>query len=290
MRFVFVLLLALSYSCSAPAPSMIEKVERLNLNTIDGSIQTYYSSGYKERAETTLNLLHKSIKFYEDNFDVEQSFALAVIDSISWKKITQIPYGLPFVSGPPYIVCVPANSNNVLSEIILTALDGYELSTQNAMTKEEIVNLFVSLIGFHELGHIYANAYGISFPNKWIFEFAATYFAYLYLEQNFPKQNGIWVDVSEILAKELEPSYTSLNDFEEMYVKVGVENYAWYQAVFLARVEQVYRQQGIAFLKELKGYKWPSSSASEYLNELETISSGFIGWAQNNRLQNYASN
>jgi hypothetical protein len=68
---------------------------------------------------------------------------------------------------------------------------------------------------------MYANAYGISFPNKWTYEFAATYFAYFYLDQNFPKQSEIWFDVSKILVKELTPRYTSLNDFEEMCVRVG---------------------------------------------------------------------
>jgi len=287
LLFLLILLFILTCSCSdSNAPSMLEKVARLNLKTIDRSIKTYYVNGYKQRAETTLNVLHKSIKFYEKNFDVKQSFALAIIDSSSWEKITQIPYGLPFVSGPPYIVCLPANSNNALSEIIFTALDGYELNTQNGMSQEEIVNLFISLIGFHELGHIYANAYGISFPNKWTFEFAATYFAYFYLEQNFPRQSEIWVDVSEILVKELEPSNTSLNDFEEMYVRVGVENYAWYQAAFLVRVMEVYRQQGIEFLRKLKKHQWPSNSPSEYLNEMENISSGFVKWAQNYHLQN----
>ncbi|MFW6370430.1 MAG: hypothetical protein ACOC10_04410 [Bacteroidota bacterium] len=280
-----VLLSMLTGSCDDNAPSMLEKVEHLNLRTIDGSIETYYPEGYKERAETTLEVLHKSTGFYEENFDVRQSFALAVIDSGSWGKITQIPYGLPFVSGPPYIVCLPADTNNSLSEIILTAMDGYELNTQHGMTQEEIVNLFISLIGFHELGHIYARAYGISFPNNWIFEFAATYFAYFYLEQNFPGQSEIWGDVSEILVKELEPSHTSLKDFEEMYVGVGVENYAWYQAVFLGRVEEVYRQQGIEFLRELKNHHWAPGSSPEYLNEMENISSGFMRWAQNHHLQ-----
>ncbi|MCF8231425.1 MAG: hypothetical protein K9J27_04480 [Bacteroidales bacterium] len=264
---------------------MLEKVERLNLKTIDGNIKTYYAPGYKESAESTSNLLHKSMQFYEEHFDVWQSFALAVIDSGRWIKITQIPYGLPFVSGPPNIVCLPANSNNTLSEIILTAMEGHELHTQNEMTHEEIVNLFISLIGFHELGHIYADAYGINFPNKWIFEFAATYFAYFYLEQNFPGHSKIWMDVSEILAEELAPSHTSLNDFEEMYVRVGIKNYAWYQAVFMARVKEVYQQQGKEFLEKLKKHQWTSGSSSGYLNEMENISSGFTDWAQKYRLQ-----
>jgi len=288
-----VLIFLLISACSGnkgQAPSMLEKVARLNLRTTDGVIKAYYANGYKERAEATIDLLQKSKKFYEENFDVRQSFALAILDSGHWEEITQIPYGLPFVSGPPYIVCLPADANNALSEIILTAVDGYGLTTRHEMSQDEIVQLFISLIGFHELGHIYANAYGISFPNKWIYEFAATYFAYLYLEQNHPGHSEIWGNVSEILVKELAPSRTSLSDFEEMYVRVGIENYAWYQAVFLVRVMEVYQQQGMGFITKLKGHQWPSEAPSEYLNEMEKISPGFVGWARNHHLQDHESN
>jgi hypothetical protein len=289
LRIVMILLFVLASSCSSPAPSALEKITHLNLNTIDGNVKTYYSNGYETRARKILELLHQSLKFFEDNFNIRQSFTLAVIDSSNWGQITSIPYGLPFVSGPPYVVCIPANSDNVLSGIVAEAIDQYGLNAHYGMTKEEIVSLFVSLIGFHELGHIYTNEFGISFPNRWTFEFAATYFAYFYLEQNFPVQGGIWIDVSKILEKELNPHYTSLNDFERMYVRVGVENYAWYQVVFLLRVREVYMEQGIGFLEKLKGHQWPSASESEYLNDMESISPGFITWAQKNQLQNFDS-
>ncbi len=162
----------------------------------------------------------------------------------------------------------------------MTAINGYELDSQYGMTNDEIVNLFVSLIGFHELGHIYANAYGISFPNRWTYEFAATYFAYSYIDQGFQKERDIWIDVSEILVKEINPRYTSLNDFEEMYVSVGVENYAWYQVVFLLRVKELYKEQGINFLNNLKNHQWGSTSKYHYLNEMEEIGSGFKAWTQ----------
>lgn len=280
----FGLFLLMPCSCKRGNPSMLEKVKQLNLQTIEGNIKTYYPEGYENSAMSSLAFLSESISFYEQNFKVRQSFALAILDSNEWVTITDIPYGLPFVSGPPYVVCLPANSKNILSEIILEACEGYEVNMQNALTKEEMVNLFVSFIGFHELGHIYASEYGISFPNKWIFEFAATYFAYDYLENNFPEHSRLWVELSGILAKELEPSKTSLNDFEELYVKVGVENYAWYQVVFLARVAEVYKQHGTTFPEKLKKQQWPANSTSIYLNEMESLSSGFMSWAKDYHL------
>lgn len=279
-HFILLLTLFISNSCRAPDQSTLEKVRALQLNSIDSDIVAYYAEGFKERAESNLNLLNKSIGFFEDNFGAKQPFSIAVIDSVNWKKITPIPYGLPFVSGPPYIVCLPADSKNILSNTILTAINGYELDAQYGMTNDEIVNLFVSLIGFHELGHIYANAYGISFPNRWTYEFAATYFAYSYVDQGFQKERDIWIDVSDILVKEINPRYTSLNDFEEMYVSVGVENYAWYQVVFLLRVKELYKDQGINFLTNLKNHQWSTTSRYHYLNEMEEIGSGFKTWAQ----------
>ncbi len=285
MRLTYIILLVFSISCNSSTPSTLEKVRALDLNFIGGDIKTYYSAGYEDRAEANLHLLSQSTRFFAEHFTVDQTFSIAVIDSADWKKITSITYGLPFVSGPPYIVCIPANSENVLSNTIATAIDGYELNAKYGITNKEIVDLFVSLIGFHELGHIYANSYGATFPNKWTFEFAATYFAYFYLDQNFTRERDIWIDVSEILVKEITPQHTTLDDFEEMYVNVGVENYAWFQVVFLLKVEKVYKYQGKAFLNKLQNHTWNPTSKTEYLNEMDNIGGEFTKWAQQYKLQ-----
>lgn len=285
MRRVFFLILFSALSTTIYGQSAIEKVRALNLHSIDGPIKTYYSEGFKDRAEDNLSLLSKSIDFFEHQFDLKQSYSIAVIDSVDWKKIFSIPYGLPFVSGPPYVVCIPAHSGNELSNVVAASIEGYELEDRYEMSNEEIVNLFVSLIGFHELGHIYANAYGADFPNKWTFEFAATYFAYFYLDQHYPKERDLWVDVSKILVNELSPRFTSLTDFEEMYVRVGIENYAWYQVVFLMRVKELYENKRKRFLEDLKNHEWSSTSSSEYIHEMEEIGSGFNSWAERFKLR-----
>jgi len=285
MRLAIIAVIVFCISCSSPTLSTLEKVKDLDLNSIDGNITAYYSAGYEDRALSHLNLLQNSTEFFEENFEIDQKFSIAIIDSANWKKITSVPYGLPFVSGPPYIVCFPANSDNILSNTITNVIDGYQLNTQYGMTNKEIVNLFVSLIGFHELGHIYANTYGISFPNKWTFEFTATYFAYFYLDQNFSKERDIWIDVSKIIIEEMQPRYTSLKDFEEKYSGVGVKNYAWYQVVFLLQVEKVYLKQERAFIEKLRDHTWSSTSTTAYLYEMDEIGSGFAKWAQQYKLQ-----
>lgn len=281
MYLILILSLAIffSNSCNSPAQSTLEKIQSLDLNETDGKIPAYYPDGFEERAKETVDLLQYSTEYFEETFQVSQSFSLAVLDSLSWIKISRIPYGLPFVSGPPYVVCIPATPDNVLSRIVSDGISDNDLSSSYPMNREGIVNRFVSLIGFHELGHIYANEYGMSFPNRWTYEFAATYFAFSYLEARQPEMSRLWLDVSEVLLEEINPKHRSLSDFEELYVRVGVENYAWYQMVFLERVKEVYDNEGNAFVELYKQAAWPSQSDDYYLNEMEKITPGFLEWA-----------
>ena len=271
-------------SCSNPSTSTLEKVKALNLDSVDGKIETYYSSGYKPKAQTTLGILRESADFFEEHAGVSQTFSIAILDSAHWGMISSLPYGLPFVSGPPYIVFLPADSKNILFNTVAPLIEGYDLETKYEMTHEEITDLFVSLIGFHELGHMYAHSYGATFPNKWTFEFAATYFAYFYMDQNFERERDIWMDVARILITEIKPRHTSLKDFEAKYAGVGVENYAWYQVAFLLQVEDLYKKQGQNFLNRLKSHTWSSGSTTEYVDEMDEIGSGFAQWAQKHKL------
>lgn len=114
MKKVLLLILFFALSSNVFGQSTIEKIRALNLHSIDGPIKTYYSEGFKDRVEDNLSLLSKSIKFFEQQFDLQQSFSIAIIDSVDWNNISSIPYGLPFVSGPPFVVCIPAHSGNEL--------------------------------------------------------------------------------------------------------------------------------------------------------------------------------
>ncbi len=281
MYLIFILTLVIFFgnSCNSPAQSTLEKIQSLDLSETDGNIPAYYPDGFEERAKETVDLLQYSTEYFEETFQVSQHFSLAVLDSLSWIKISRIPYGLPFVSGPPYVVCIPATPDNVLSRIVSDGISDNDLSSSYPMTREEIVSRFVSLIGFHELGHIYANEYGMSFPNRWTYEFAATYFAFSYLEARQPEMSRLWLDVSEVLLEEINPEHRSLSDFEELYVRVGVENYAWYQMVFLERVKEVYDRKGNNFVELYRRHSWPAQSGNLYLGEMEGICVGFFEWA-----------
>ncbi|MFO7726285.1 MAG: hypothetical protein R6V45_12130 [Oceanipulchritudo sp.] len=245
---------------------------------LEGSVTAYYSEGAHAQADSLVSLLGQSVDFFEREVGLHEDFSIAVLDPDSWAKLTPIPYGLPFVSGPPYVVCFPADTNHELHRLISQGIAGSVFSAESGLEETERVNVFVSLIGFHELGHIYSRKMGLTYPNNWIFEFMASYFAYFYLDEHFPCYGQVWEETCAYLARRIEPAYRTLGDFERLYVRVGVETYAWYQMVFLLRVAEVFRVEGGQFLRTLKDHEWEKTSEDFHVGEMEQLMPGFLDW------------
>ena len=117
-------------------------------------------------------------------------------------------------------------------------------------------------------------------PNKWVYEFQASYLAYAYLRERDPGMASLWQQTSRLLANQIEPAHTTFADFEEMYVRVGIENYSWYQGVFQQRVHQVYNSRGLEFIREMQNSQWSQPEEIYFLNVLEELEPGFISWAE----------
>lgn len=257
----------------------LDTVKGLGLQVLEGPVPVFHADSSREQADSLVALLGASVAFFEREVGLRESFSLAVLDQESWAELTSIPYGLPFVSGPPYLVCFPADINHELYKLIANGIAGAGFDQRYEMEEHELVNLFISLIGFHELGHVYARKLGLKHPNNWVFEFMATYFAYFYLDENFPRYGQLWEEVSAHMARRIKPAHRSLEAFEKLYVRVGVENYAWYQMAFLLRVAEVFRMKGGQFLRTLKDHEWQTESGDFYLGEMEQLMPGFREWA-----------
>lgn len=284
MKFTLLFFIISLFCPAILSQPLIDKIQQLHLQKKEGKIIQYYSQGGEKTAESLGRVLNESPAYYKSNFGISEIFSIAVLDPSDWSKISEIPYGLPFVSGPPYVICFPSSAENELAHIIQESIADYNLSDYYSKSDNELTGLFTSMIGFHELGHIYAKKYGLNFPNRWSFEFAATYFAYLYLTDNYPLESEIWCRISEILAGEIKPQYTHLSDFENLYFRVGIENYAWYQVVFLLRVAETENISGKGFLKKLSDITLNPSDDDYSLNNLEKIGPGFIKWAEKYKL------
>ncbi|MBD3274869.1 MAG: hypothetical protein GF372_06130, partial [Candidatus Marinimicrobia bacterium] len=201
-----------------------------DLPSLQSPITTYYSPGAESQAQAIQGMLREAAEYYEANLGVEADISAAVADASHWSEITNVPYGLPGVTGSPPLVYFPADNDHELFKLLLSAIQNSELPACLLLPPDSLAQQFVRLIGFHELGHVYASAYGLNRPNKWVYELQASYLAYAYLRERHPEMASLWQQTSSLLANQIKPAHTTLADFEEMYVRVGIENYSWYQS------------------------------------------------------------
>jgi hypothetical protein len=152
----------------------------------------------------------------------------------------------------------------------------------------EAAREFVVHVGLHEIGHLQEVEYGIAAPNKWFNEMLASYFSYAYLKARQPPVATVVEALDQIPLKPMP--HTSLEDFEKLYLDVGMENYVWYQQQFERRAIKVYAEQGLEFLKKVKS-AFPAAGNSPLetkkdeltptalILRLERICPGFQAWA-----------
>ena len=90
---------------------------------------------------------------------------------------------------------------------------------------------------------------------------------------------------SKVISKEINVKFYVFNAFEDLErlrTGVGVENYDWYQAMFIKRVSAIYPEHGLSFLEKAKASLESDRKLTdeELLARLEEIAPGFIQWAE----------
>ncbi len=267
----------------------LEKVRTLPLDSASHGIIVHFPEGGEERARELGPMLGEALEFFSDSLKVDLDFRLALLREEHWKEITNYPYAIPHVSSENSraIAFLPLDQDGVVYDMMISFKDriSSDLSeevTETGFSYEGFSNKMVDLIGFHEIGHPYANVYGIGQPARWFNEFVANYFLYAFLRTNYPKDAQIWDLSTKIILDDYEPNYRTLEDFEEHYVGVGADNYGWYQANFESKANDLYEERGFSFIRELKE-NFPEGEGKlpneVILARLEKMERGFKEWA-----------
>ena len=288
ISLVFILTLIITFNISAQFNSNLHKVQNLNVDSFDNGIEVYYSNQYKNRAIKLSGLLKKAGNYFSKKFNIHSNLKLALLNKADWQSITKkYPYGLPWVSssGNSALVFLPAdNSDGAVINIYKKLAPGENtvagLSKIN-YTYKQASREMIDVIGFHELGHSCERIFGINRVPKWFDEFMATYFAYSFLKNNDEKLTEIFTTMAGYITHKVKPKYTSLDDFDRLYVNVGIENYTWYESHFLEKTIEIYNHSGEKFLFNLRDIlskmNKDSYSTSDLINALNKISPGFSG-------------
>jgi hypothetical protein len=265
----------------------------LELPTVHGKVTVHYSRGHEARARTLQARLTRAADYFAERLQVRPTIVMAVLAREDADLLGGPVYGFPWSDGGRWssIVVLPA-THAIFDEIAATIGRQAKAATAIAQAEGKTglslvdgVRLAADSIMYHELGHIFASAYGIGDQNLWFGEFVAAYFAEAYKadvkpdprEPVFERLLGYGSDDSS------PPTYTALEDMERVYGNMEPANYGWYQGQFTSRARAVYNAKGFAFLHDLKTVLPKSAGerlpVAEVLSRLEQISPGFVAWA-----------
>ena len=275
------------HSIDGQEETTLEKVRGLGLSSIPDPIPAFYSEGYMARAQFLQGVLGRAVDFFSDSFGVEVSLNLAILNEGDWVQVSgTLPYGALYVTGRPHLVVLPATTDVPVTQDFLgpTRPEGrVEWLEVGGLSFEEAAKRMVDLVGFHEVGHTFREALGIPRVSNWFNEFLASYLAYAFMRAEEPILAGVWNGMMHLKAGAERPSHTTLDDFQELYFGVGLENYVWYQSQFQERVHEVYEASGLGFVSLVVDSfsSMPEQLEDEVaLRKLEEIVPGFLEWAE----------
>jgi hypothetical protein len=271
-------------------PEAIERLRELGIAPAGGAVPVYASARYEARGQALGADVAAALDFLEAAFGVRPPVVVAVLDADDWGRVTPAPYGLPhFHQGAPNVVVLGATSENEAVEDLRGRLDHASADDRQRVQRaglswDEASGRLLELVAYHELGHIYTHALGIAPHRRWFSEMLATFFGYAFMRSERPEDAVVWEGVLGALNSSPSPAHTSLADFEELYVRVGVANYQDYQAAFHTRVAEVYDAQGLGFIERVRA-ALPAGTGEDLttdalLARLERIEPGFHTWAE----------
>jgi hypothetical protein len=234
-------------------------------------------------------VLELALPFYRSALGRDVNVSLALLGPAEWRAWnTQYtaPGGAPFSSMLPGVERLPDGTRVML----LPAESGHRLSDQVRRlwaespelrelgpSPDSVADRFATLIGFHELGHVYTAADSVRPSEAWFNELLATYLAYAFLRARAPDDARLWERVSAALVKGLQPTQTSL---ARMFGG-GADTYVWYQASLQIRVRELYDAQGLDFYRRVKEQRAAIGDRSKevpLIEVLEQIAPGFLAW------------
>lgn len=307
-------LLGLAAGCSdnpvvverpAPGPAMasaiLDDLQAAGLEMLPGPIPTYYSPGYRERAETLQAWLRDADAYFRNRLHIAPDISLAVLNPEHWTLLSMGPYGVPFVppltpgdlSEVPRLVVLPAVPELAVvthiylaSEVALPPQAALKLAALGVSYEDAVLQV-LDLIGFHEVGHAYIAALGYHRDNtaRWLEEMLATYAAYSYLDVAQPSSITVWDALSEALLGFVPPASRSLDDFNSLFIQgLGPASYGWFQSHYNLRSSVVLKHRPHAtWFAQLRGLGLDEDTrampTSELLRRLRGFNPSFTAWA-----------
>ncbi len=282
---------AASSQAPSPAPptDLLNRLRSLGLPSSTDRLTVYYDRGHQAKAIRLRTLIQDALRFFADSLGVAPELTVAVLERPTWERlITAQPYGIPGVDGTPPVAFLPATDDNLAADDALSLEAGVSDTARRLVAAAghswpSASRRYVDVVGLHELGHAFAKAAGIQVRSLWFNEWLATYFCYTYLRAARPADARLWEGVLQGYRDAVKPEHRTLEAFDQLYFRVGAQNYVWYQARFQQQVARVHDAHGLAFLRSLQrafpAGAAPVASRDALMRRLDALSPGFSTWA-----------
>ncbi len=265
-RSIGIVLISLFISSSSYSQNFYDSIiAELNVERLEGNVPTFYTPGNKKVAFEFQRTILDAIKFYEENSSEKFNIKLAVLDSTQWPR-ERVPFGFVFYSGG-WIFMNTGMTYNQFKKVyglgtIYKKLDS-ELK-ESGISTSEMITSFYTVYAIHELGHYYISQISnAKSPDRWTNEFIATYFSYNFFK-TYSESSLMEFELFHRVHKDsYKPTYSSIEDFNTVYMGMGVENYVWYHSNFYFLVESLYNCFGSEFIGQYEEL-FPKTEQKEY--------------------------
>lgn len=263
----FVLISAASFSQDITIDSLLLTRKT---DSLDGKVKTYYSPGSKKIASELQELVSNAILYYEKKYDVTFNVQVIVLDSTQWFK-ELLPYGYVFFDGTHWLVLNTGMTYEDFKSVYGFNSISHQLDSSfkaNKITHEEVIYDRLKFLSLHELGHYFIyNLSGSKSPNFWTNEFIAWYFANEYITKYQPEIKKGFEIFCYTVSNFYPVEHTTLSDFNELYSKVKIGNFAWYHSQFYFLADALYTCAGDSYLKTFET-NFPDKEGLNYSTDL----------------------
>src|SRR5882762_3435575 len=186
---------------------------------IDGIVPTFYTPGYKLRAEKLKNTFEKAIHFYESSYPVHFKLKLAVLDSTQW--VTEVyPYGL--LNYDAGWAMIPADISYPFFLRLYGITDKKKeldsLLYRNHLTADALISSVFLVYSLHELGHYFVmDLEHTPLPDMFANEMIATYFSYNFFKSIESKDLLNLELFSEFISGNYQPKFRKIGAMDSLY-------------------------------------------------------------------------
>lgn len=245
----------ISLTISSQQTYLDSRIGLKETNLIEGIIPGHVTPGYEAIAISMQSIITDAKHYYDGIYkDIDAKVKLAILDSLNW-TYEDCPYGYAYAHLGWIVMPGDIDFNDFVR--IYGALsfrkELLEESLKYGIKPDEIVESYFQFVAIHELGHLIVDQMiKEGPPGDFLNEIIANVISYKFFKNNRPELWRGWELFYNVNLNNYNPYFKTLNEFNDNYLTMSIDNYIWYHCNFMKLVEDIYNKKDVDFLLCLK--------------------------------------